>query len=69
VAIARAVINNPEILFGDEPTSALDDRSCEKVMELLLDVAASVGASLVTATHDRRITGYFTRQIVLGEGR
>ncbi len=67
VAIARAVINCPEIILGDEPTSALDDRSCEKVMGLLLDVTASVGASLIVATHDNRITGYFSRQIVLGD--
>jgi putative ABC transport system ATP-binding protein len=66
VAIARAVINNPAIILGDEPTSALDDRSCDRVMELLLDMTASVGASLVTGTHDQRITGYFPRQIVLG---
>lgn len=67
VAIARAVINSPEIILGDEPTSALDDRSCEKVMRLLFDVTASVGASLIVATHDNRITGYFSRQIVLGD--
>lgn len=68
VAIARAVINNPAIILGDEPTSALDDRSCNLVMELLLDVAESVGASLVVATHDHRINRYFSRQIKLGGG-
>lgn len=69
VAIARAVINDPKIIVGDEPTSALDDRSCETVMELLVQLAASVNASLVIATHDQRIKRHFHRQITLGEGQ
>lgn len=69
VAIARAVINGPRIIVGDEPTSALDDRSCETVMELLLQLAASANASLVIATHDQRIKRHFHRQITLEGGQ
>jgi ABC-type lipoprotein export system ATPase subunit len=66
VAIARATINGPKIIVGDEPTSALDDKSCETVMELLLQLAASSQASLVIATHDQRIKRHFHQQITLG---
>ena len=66
VAIARAAINSPRIIVGDEPTSALDDKSCATVMELLLQLAASSGASLVIATHDQRIKGHFHHQIRVG---
>lgn len=69
VAIARAVINDPKIIVGDEPTSALDDRSCEAVMELLLQLAASADASLVIATHDQRIKRHFHKQITLEGGQ
>jgi ABC-type lipoprotein export system ATPase subunit/ABC-type Mn2+/Zn2+ transport system permease subunit len=66
VAIARAAINDPKIIVGDEPTSALDDASCETVMTLLLQLAASSNASLVIATHDQRIKRYFHKQITIG---
>jgi putative ABC transport system ATP-binding protein len=66
VAIARAAINSPRIIVGDEPTSALDDKACATVMELLLQLAASSGASLVIATHDQRIKGHFHHQIRVG---
>jgi len=66
VAIARAAINSPGIIVGDEPTSALDDRSCGTVMGLLLQLAASSNASLVIATHDQRIKGYFHKEIRVG---
>jgi ABC-type lipoprotein export system ATPase subunit len=66
VAIARAAINGPRIIIGDEPTSALDDTSCETVMQLLLQLAASSNASLVIATHDQRIKRHFHKQITIG---
>lgn len=61
VAIARAVINQPELILADEPTSALDDKSCERVIELLLQQAEDCGATLLIATHDGRIKERFAR--------
>lgn len=55
VAIARAVLNKPSIIFADEPTSALDDKSCHKVIELLLNVASQNQSTLIVATHDQRL--------------
>ncbi len=54
-AIARAVINRPAILVADEPTASLDDRNTESVLNLLLTQAEQQGATLVVATHDKRV--------------
>jgi ABC-type lipoprotein export system ATPase subunit len=65
VAIARAVINHPEIIFADEPTSALDDKNCDRVLELLLNVAEVNQSTLVIATHDQRLKSKIPKQIQL----
>ncbi len=62
VAIARALINEPAVVLADEPTSALDDRNCGRVAELLIQQCAQHNASLIVATHDRRLTDRFHRQ-------
>jgi len=54
-AIGRALINKPMILVADEPTSALDDRHAAIVLELLLEQSKGFGATLIIATHDKRI--------------
>ncbi len=64
-AIARAVINKPRLILADEPTSNLDDASAGIAVELLLEQANLCGATLVIATHDRRIRKRFERQRVL----
>jgi len=65
VAIARAVVNRPRVILADEPTAALDDANCEKAIGLLMEHAAACGATLVVATHDRRIADHFTRRLEL----
>jgi putative ABC transport system ATP-binding protein len=55
VAVARAVVNRPQLLLADEPTSNLDDERCNQALELLQAQARSCGATLVIATHDQRI--------------
>jgi putative ABC transport system ATP-binding protein len=66
VAIARAVINRPALILADEPTSALDDDNAATVMELLRGQARACGASLVVASHDRRILDSFGSVMTLG---
>ncbi|ADY53955.1 ABC transporter related protein [Pseudopedobacter saltans DSM 12145] len=55
LSIARAVLNNPSIIFADEPTASLDDRNTEKVLDLLINHAGRQNASLIVATHDKRV--------------
>ena len=55
VAVARALFNRPSVVLADEPTSALDDASTARLLGLLKETAASEGAGLVIATHDRRV--------------
>ena len=66
VAIARAVINEPAVILADEPTSALDDANTTQVMNLLYEQAETCGATLIIATHDRRIKDRFTAVLELG---
>lgn len=60
VSIARAVINKPALLIADEPTSSLDDRNATAVLELLLEQSGLNQATLVIATHDKRVKDAFT---------
>ncbi|WP_285055641.1 ABC transporter ATP-binding protein [Pedobacter ginsengisoli] len=60
VSIARAVINKPALLIADEPTSSLDDKNASAVLELLLEQSGLNHATLIVATHDKRIKDAFT---------
>lgn len=65
VAIARAVLNRPSVILADEPTSALDDKNCERVIDLLLDVAKHNQSTLLIATHDQRLKSKIPQHVVL----
>jgi ABC-type lipoprotein export system ATPase subunit len=65
VAIARAVLNKPSVILADEPTSALDDKNCERVSNLLLQVANETKATLIVATHDQRLKSIIRKHISL----
>lgn len=59
VSIARAVINKPALLIADEPTSSLDDNNAQIVLELLMQQSGANQATLVVATHDKRVKDAF----------
>jgi putative ABC transport system ATP-binding protein len=65
LAIARALINNPDVILADEPSSALDDQNCQKMIALLLEVANEKQSNLIVVTHDSRIKNMISRQIIL----
>ena len=67
-AIARAVINNPGLLFADEPTGALNKRNSEEVMNLLTSLNES-GQSILMVTHDIRAALRGTRILYLEDGK
>ncbi|ACU03661.1 MULTISPECIES: ABC transporter ATP-binding protein [Pedobacter] len=60
VSIARAVINKPTLIIADEPTSSLDDKNAAAVLALLLHQSDINQATLVVATHDKRVKDAFT---------
>jgi putative ABC transport system ATP-binding protein len=68
VAIARALIGSPQLIFADEPTSALDGANSEIVIALLQKIARTHGATVVTVTHDPRLTRHAERMIHLLDG-
>ncbi len=65
VAVARALISEPEILLADEPTSALDSDSRDAFMQVLLAVAERAGSTLVFVSHDRSLADHFDRSLDL----
>src|SRR5690606_847652 len=64
-AIARAVINRPRLIIADEPTAALDDRNTAHVIDLLLDTTQNCDATLLIATHDKRLKDHFSNTYTL----
>ncbi|MFZ7102213.1 MAG: ABC transporter ATP-binding protein [Peptococcaceae bacterium] len=68
VSIARALINNPKILFADEPTGNLDTRTTKEIMEILTTTIKEKGQTLVMVTHDMDIAQYADRVIHMVDG-
>lgn len=68
VALARAFMRKPPLLLADEPTGNLDSVNGRQVLELLLSLNRSEGATLVLVTHDRDLAAHATRIITLKDG-
>ena len=64
VALARAVLMQPQVILADEPTASLDDEAALAGLKLLADCAARCKATLVIATHDRRVQQALPEAIV-----
>lgn len=68
VAVARALVNEPKIIFADEPTGSLDSKNSTIVYELLQN-AQKKGTTVVVASHDMQIQNYATKIIRLKDGQ
>ena len=68
VAVARALVNAPQLLLCDEPTGSLDRATGAEVAGLLLELAAEAGAVVLIATHDEALGGRCTRRLHLADG-
>ena len=69
VAVARALVTGPRVLFADEPTGALDSLNGERVLLLLTDAARAAGVAIVLVTHEPRVAAYADREVVVRDGR
>lgn len=69
VALCRALVNDPEIVFADEPTGNLDSANGETILQLLLELRSELDTTLVLATHSRDISSTADRIMRLADGR
>ena len=68
VAVARALVTGPRVVFADEPTGSLDTVGGEQVLGALVKAVREAGATLVMVTHDNRVAASADREIVLRDG-
>jgi putative ABC transport system ATP-binding protein len=69
VAIARAFAAQPTILFADEPTGNLDTATGSTIIDLLFELNAREGTTLVLVTHDQRLASACERQVIMENGQ
>lgn len=69
IAIARAMANDPPLILADEPTGNLDTTNGRLILDLLLQVRRTRGATLVLVTHDPSVAAIANAQLILRDGR
>ncbi len=68
-AIARALVNSPEVIWADEPTGNLDTESGRVIMEMFKELNRTLSSTVVVVTHDERVASYTHRSIYIMDGR
>ena len=69
VAVARALMNDPELILADEPTGSLDENSSTQIRELLFGLVAEFRKTMILVTHSRELAGAGDQRLVLEHGR
>lgn len=69
VCIARALVNNPKVIFADEPTGNLDSATGAKIEDLLFGLNREKGITLIVVTHDEELAAKCGRQIRIADGK
>ena len=68
VAVARALANRPEIVFGDEPTGNLDSATSSEILDFMSSAVTDLGQTIVMVTHDPRSASYADQVMFLADG-
>ena len=68
VAIARSLVNRPQVLFADEPTGNLDSKTSEDILRLFQDLNQQGGITIILVTHDPMVAGHTRRVIHIHDG-
>lgn len=68
-AIARALINHPEVVFADEPTGSLDSHNRQEIQEIILRLCREKGQTFVVVTHDRDMASIADRVVEMADGK
>lgn len=68
VGICRALINDPDIIFGDEPTGALDSKSTAEIMSILAEINKN-GTTIMLVTHDVKVAAKTERILFMVDGK
>ncbi len=68
VAMARSLVNDPDIIIGDEPTGALDSKTTDQVMAEIFRLNSEFGKTVIFVTHDDDLASHFNRVIRLKDG-
>ncbi len=69
VAVARALINNPDVILADEPSGSLDSRNKEELHRLFFDLRDRLGQTFIIVTHDESLATFTDRTIRMVDGR
>ena len=69
LAIARAMVNKPKLIFADEPTGNLDSMTGDKIMDLLFELNKSLGSTLIIVTHDHDLAARCQMQVRIKDGK
>ena len=69
VAVARALINKPDVVFADEPSGSLDTQNKQELHRLFFDLRDRMGQTFVIVTHDEQLANLADRKISMQDGR
>lgn len=69
VAVARALINDPELLLADEPTGNLDSKTSDKIIEFFVDLWKRRHITILIVTHDPHVASHAERVLTMKDGR
>ena len=69
LSLARAFVNDPEIILADEPTGNLDSKNSDRIIELLKELHRVKGATIILVTHESQVADQSQRILTLGDGK